>query len=218
MPWARGEARRRRTGWDRLVLAVAALPPILLLVAAAPDAAWDDAKVIHAGGGTFLLDSAVETVIAGSAAMHASMRRIGLKRACAIASAARRQAVAAEAEAFLPALVAAMRAQIPPERLTGPAFPAFNGTAQLPFKARVSAALERGAAPIYTRARTHALARFEREAPTAPAISGDWSDIFADWDLSTANAVSTACLMYRLPDPAGGKQAFDTFYQRKETR
>lgn len=215
MPWARLAARQ----WHRWgIVAGVALTSCIPAVAIAQEAAWDDATVIRAGGGTFLLDSAVYDALSDAPAMRTSMQRIGLKQACAISAVARRQAVAIEADAFLPVLLTTMRARIPAERLTDRSIPSFLSASLGIYKADVAAALERDAAPIYARAKAAALAQFESEVAAAPATSTDWSGIFHDWNLDSALSVRTACSSLSSSDPAASKRAFDIFYQRKENR
>ncbi len=189
----------------------------LLAVQTAPAAAsqaWDNGKLLHVGGDTWLLERAIDDALFESAALRAHLQRIGLPATCAIANGARKAAVSREAAGFRAALIATMRAMIPAERLAGPAYPAF---VSLPaYKVRVSDALADNPASGVARAREAALIQFEREAFAAPATTRPWADIFGDWDLSRNIAIGIACSQYTLVDPAAGKRIFDVFYQRKD--
>lgn len=175
---------------------------------------WTDAQVLHAGGDTFLLLNAIDDALFESPTLRANLQRIGLPATCAIARKAKDAAVAT-APAFRAALIRAMRARIPAERLTGTAFPAFHTLT--PYKLRIADALEQDASSGLATARSAAVWQFEYGVAAAPATSGPWADIFGDWDLDRKLAIRHACLQYRLRNPAEGKRAFDGFYKRKET-
>ncbi|MBC9033659.1 hypothetical protein IAG41_14775 [Sphingomonas sp. JC676] len=174
-----------------------------------------DERLFQAGDGTLLLSNWAEQAIYESPVMRAHLERIGLARTCAIANEAVKLAVSDRIDAFRPALVAAMRSQIPADRFDARRWLSLQG-ALAAYRGRVEDALLRDAAPVYEGVRALALTRFQRETAIAAAVAGSWADIFADWDLSRTNAVRTACMLYQLSDPVMAKRPFDQFYQRKE--
>ena len=183
--------------------------------ASAQGTGLSDERLFEAGGGPLLLNNWAEQAIYESPVLRTHLERIGLPTMCAIANEAVKLAVSDRVDAFRPALVAAMRSQIPAERFETGGWLSFHGTLAA-YRGRVEDALRREAAPIHDGVQALALTRFQRETAMAASVARPWADIFADWDLSGTNAIRTACMLYRLSDPVTNKRAFDRFYQRKE--
>jgi len=178
-----------------------------------------DDNVAAQGGNDFLLEQAIDLALFADAPLQDELMRVGLEHGCLLIDEARRQALDANRSAFQTHLIAAMRAIVPAEPMATRTNIIIGGLAA--YRARVTAEVERTAAPVFDRAvaeaRSGAAARLAgaRAVPATEAAGR-----FADWRLDTPISRENACMLVvasrgRPPEEfASMKSAFDQFYRR----
>ncbi len=178
-----------------------------------------DDNVAAQGGNDSMLRNAIDRVIFADGPLQGELMRVGLEHGCLLVHEARRQALDSNRSAFRPHLIAAMRVIVPAEAMATRTNIIIGGLAA--YRSRVTAEVERTAAPVFERAvaeaRSRAAARLAG-ARTVPAAEA--AGRFADWRLDTPISRENACMLVvasrgRTPEEfALMKGAFDQFYSR----